>query len=394
MIYFAGERWARSPTGAGAIVKPADSLRLAFVGDICLGMGWPERLRVHGAGHPFAHVRDLLRDADLTVGNLECCFVDESCPVESRRHKMSVPAEYAEGLAASGFSGLNLANNHMLDCGAEGLAATARALEAVGISHFGAGSDLGAAIRNATLEHDGRRVALLGVGDTSRYYAGRDRPGIAPMRRALLAEGLHEAASDADLVVVSLHADLEFSPVPAAWRRRLSRWLIRQGADLVIQHHPHVLQGIEEYRGGLIAYSLGNFVFDISGSSYQRRRPGVFDSIVLRVDASFEGDRPSLSWHAVPLRIGNDGRPDRLDGAAGRAALERLQQLSSWVRDAGRARRAWRRRCIREVVGNGRGIYYTTRRDGVGPGFRRLRRLLSTSEDWRWLFGLMTLGFR
>ena len=84
------------------------------------------------------------------------------------------------------------------------------------------------------------------------------------MRRAQLAKGLREVASAADLVVVSIHADLEFTPVPAAWRRRLSRWLIRQGADLVIQHHPHVLHSDQLTPCGHLTHP-GGFVRTRSG---------------------------------------------------------------------------------------------------------------------------------
>ena len=83
-------------------------LELAFVGDVCLGMGWPARMREHGALYPFENVADLLDAVDLTVANLECCLVDATCPEDAHHDRMAVPAEFATGICDAGIDALDL----------------------------------------------------------------------------------------------------------------------------------------------------------------------------------------------------------------------------------------------------------------------------------------------
>lgn len=127
-----------------------------------------------------------------------------------------------------------------------------------------------------------------------RHFAAAGSPGIAPLHPGFLLRQTREAAKQAKLIIVSLHADLEFTPYLSPRRIRLSRQLIEAGAHMVIQHHPHVFQGIETHKNGLIAYSLGNFVFSVNGNPYQENRPGTKESFVLQVKADKRGVAPSL----------------------------------------------------------------------------------------------------
>lgn len=372
-----------------------NSLRLAFVVDVSLGMGWPHRMREKGANYPFESVAPLLQGADLAVANLECCLVDANCSLEAREQRMAVPVELASGLSEVGFRAVNLANNHVLDSGIDGLESTLKGLDSFGIARFGAGLDLNEASAVTYVECRGRRIALLGVAeDTSDYTATPVRPGTAPLQDTGLGCRVETAASNADLVIVSVHADLEFSPVPAIWRTHFSRWLIDRGANLVIQHHPHVLQGIEAYREGLIAYSLGNFVFWIQGDEYQSRHAGVFDSIVLTVSVQL-GDRvPSLQWKAEPVRIDEDNRPIALSGDEKQNAFQQLHELSSVLNQPNRVRTAWHRRCRQEARYQMGNLYYTVRRKGLVSGVKDFVAILNTPAHRRWIEGYLSLGYR
>lgn len=239
----------------------------------------------------------------------------------------------------------------------------------------------------------GYTVSLLGACDDSDYYANGDQePGIAPLKRRRLGRRVREAALRADLVVVTLHADLEFTEAPGKWRQRLSRWLVRQGAHIVIQHHPHVLQGVETYHGGLIAYSLGNFIFSLRGNSYQKHRTGVFDSLVLVVDVDLSGPAPELDYRIVPVRIGDDDLPYYLSGRASEVATQRFETLSSLIRDPAKHRDVWLRRCWNEAVSRMFSIYYAIGRGKFKQAGRELRWLLARPEDRRWLIGMMSFG--
>ncbi len=369
-----------------------DRLRLAFVGDVCLGGTRGIRLDASGfTGWPA--IRSEVGGHDFLVGNLECCLVDEGCSEDVKRRPMAVPSTAATFLHALGFTDLCLANNHAMDCGPGAVAITRDSLALRGMRGFGVGADLDEAEQAVIADHGRHRVAFLGACDKDEFYATRNRAGVAPLQKNRLGRRVRDAAAQADLVVVTLHADLEFSDVPGRWRQRLSRWLIDQGAHLVIQHHPHVLQGMETYGGGLIAYSLGNFIFRIRGNRYQEHKPGVRDSVVLTVDADLQGASPRLDWRVVPIRIGDDGFPDRVDGPARDEALQRIETLSSLVEDSATHRKLWRQRCRREAAHRIMAFYYALRRGQYRRGARELWWLLARPEDRRWVLGLLSLGY-
>jgi poly-gamma-glutamate synthesis protein (capsule biosynthesis protein) len=223
--------------------------------------------------------------------------------------------------------------------------------------------------------------------------AAGNRAGIAPLQKSRLGRRVREAASHADLVVVTLHSDLEFSEVPGGWRRRLSHWLIEQGAHLVVQHHPHVLQGIETYRGGLIAYSLGNFIFRLHGNRYQERHAGVFNGMILVVDADFAYSKPRLSYRVVPFRIGPEHVPCALDGASLEQATRHIAALSAMTSDPRSHRRAWFKRCRAEAAARMLRIYYAGRRGNFFCAAQEFGRVAGCPEGRRWLLGLASLGF-
>jgi poly-gamma-glutamate synthesis protein (capsule biosynthesis protein) len=370
-----------------------DVLRLAFVGDVCLSFYDGARAGVSESRN-WSDIKGAIGEHDFLVGNLECCLVDEHCSEKALAQPMAVPAAAAGPFLRNiGFSDLCLANNHSLDCGSDAVAVTRECLASHGMRGFGAGLNLHEAEAPVFAEHHGRKVAFLGACDRSEYYASDGRAGIAPLQKSRLEARVRTAAARADLVVVMLHADLEFSDVPGLWRQRLSRWLIDQGAHMVIQHHPHVLQGIETYQGGVIAYSLGNFIFKLHGNRYQQHQAGVFDSLVLIVDVDLRGEKPALAHRVVPLRIGHDHLPEPVTGPTRDEALRRVQVLSSLVADRTAHRSVWFRRCRWEAVRRIRYIFYAFRRGHIARGIRGLRQLLICREDHRWMLGLATLGY-
>lgn len=369
-----------------------DNLRLAFVGDVSLGAASMK----HGdiADFPGWHaIAEAIGEHDFLVGNLECCLVDDRCSEQAHNQAMAVSSAAVAFLTRLGFTDLNLANNHILDCGPKAVEATREYLAAAGIRRFGAGRDISEAEETVFAQHGAYTVAHLGACDESEYYAGRNQqPGVAPLKKSRLKKRVRDAATRADLVVVTLHADLEFCTVPGKWRQRLSRWLIRQGANLVIQHHPHVLQGIETYRGGLIAYSLGNFIFGLRGNRYQEDEPGVFDTLVLVVDADMTGASPKLSYRIVPARIGDDNLPYRLTNSSSKNAVNHFQTLSTLVTNPKVHRNAWFRRCRGEAAKRTLHIYYAICRGNLRQARREFFGLLTQPQNRRWIVGLVTLG--
>jgi hypothetical protein len=226
------------------------SLKLNAVGDIWLRTG-------HNR-HPFAQVDTLLHECDILFGNLETTLSDEGEPAK-KHHVISVPPERAAYLKEAGFDILSVANNHTLDRGAEGFTRTLHTLDENGIAHAG-GSAPGYPDSHAILERHGITVGFLA------YTIGRglSLPGASVNR---LVEGqvlsdIRSLADTCDHVAVSMHWGSECVYYPSPGQIRLAHRCIDAGASLVLGHHPHTMQAIERYHGGLIAYSLGLFQWD------------------------------------------------------------------------------------------------------------------------------------
>lgn len=237
---------------------------ITFAGDILLDSGVGRLAAAKGADHLFAGVRAVLRADDLTIGNLECAVATCGSPADKQFTFRANP-RLLPGLRASGVDAVSLANNHSLDYGRAALRETLAHLRRVGLAAAGAGEDASRASRPILLRAGGQTVALLAASrvlPSGDWYAGSGRPGIAsaydPSR--LLRE-IRAARPTADVVVVYLHWGKERALRPEWYQRALARQCVDAGADLVIGTHPHVLQGFEYYRGKLVAYSLGNFVF-------------------------------------------------------------------------------------------------------------------------------------
>jgi hypothetical protein len=375
------------------MTNPGETVNLAFVGDICLGLNIPDTVHKYGVDNLFDSVAPYLDQADIRVGNLECCLIDSTCSDSAQKQRMAVSFDTAEVLSKARFDALNIANNHILDCGPESIKVVQQYLRQRGIAYFGAGVNRAEAVKIAYMEVKGKVIALIGFSDTTEYYADHSKAGIAPMSRRLMAEQISKAKYSADLVIVSLHADLEFGYYPSTWRVRLSRWLVEQGAHLVIQHHPHVVQGIEPYLHGLIAYSLGNFVFSIDGFSYMEDRRGVKDSIILQVSAEFIEKEPRLKWKIVPVGIDQLGRPRILDGEKAKQIRQQLHQLSKELLDKRLMRQAWFTRCCEEAKYQGVGLYWEMRKSGVKTMLKRLYTIIRMPGHRRWMRGLLSFGW-
>lgn len=303
-----------------ALAAPAWALRVSAVGDILLWFG-PMQGTLKGlsaqaqkpwdtAVYPFERVEPYLQG--LVFGNLEGPLTAAAAhrfkPKWMKFYFHSPQAEAVAALKQGGFRVLSVANNHSMDSGAQGLNDTLAALDEGGILAVGAGADLGRARRPVTVESaqggQVRFLAYCAVGPKGTF-AGPKQAGAAYAEpQAILADVRREAALGLP-VVVSLHWGIEQKrdlPVaePLDWQRQLARGIIDAGAVAVLGHHTHAVSRFEERGRGLIAYSLGNFLF--SGARYPQRRR----SVILRFDI----EQGALShWDLVPVLIDDEDRP-------------------------------------------------------------------------------------
>ncbi len=267
---------------------------------------------------PFDQVSAFLQDADITFANLENPIAEGAKMPETGLLFRADP-EMAPVLRAAGFDIVSLANNHMTDRWEEGLLRSREILWNAGIANVGAGANETEAHAPAYLDVHGKRVAFLAYGDP-RFakqvkFATAEQPGIALANVEHMKTDIASAKANADVVIVSLHAGIEYRNTPDLTQQALAHGAIDAGADLVLGHHPHHIQPIEHYNGKYIAYSLGNFVFDQEWS--QETSQGV----VLRF--TFDGNNV-IDITATPIIIDKNTQPRLASDEEAEAILERL----------------------------------------------------------------------
>lgn len=306
----------RTTDGTGPTTPSADEpVTVAIAGDVMLGRRVGEHLE--RAGDPAAVLRPTgprLRRADLTVGNLESTLARLGAPTQGDDSFAADPG-VLDGLRdVSGFDVLSLANNHTGDFGTRSLLRTVRLVHDAGIVPVGAGADRREAWSPAIVERKGTTfgiIAFNAIGETPG--AGADSPGAASVRMEprtgpLSATDLDRArrevrrlADRVDVVIVLPHWGDQYTHRPVPDQRRVARALVRAGADAVVGGHPHWTQPDERYRGALIIYSLGNFVFDMDWN--REVRTGNV------AELTFRGGR-LVGFELVPYVIGrNDFTP-------------------------------------------------------------------------------------
>jgi len=287
-----------APESFSSAASTGATIRIRAVGDMMIGTDFPGGyLPPDGGSKSFAQVTHWLQDADLTFGNLEGPLCDggktNKCRPNAKPgscYAFRTPASYAPHYKAAGFDLLSTANNHASDFGEECRRQTETLLNGLGIAHSGRPGDV------ASVEKNGLKVAMIAFGTSRSSHYINDHTTAAKLVRSLSATH--------DVVLVSFHGGAEGSKrthVPDAMEifygekrghlRKFARVVIDAGADMVIGHGPHVLRGMEVYKGRLIAYSLGNFAtygrFNIRGVSGL----GVVLEATLQADGAFVGGK-------------------------------------------------------------------------------------------------------
>lgn len=271
-----------------------------------------------------AKVRPLMETAHIAFLNLESPISDIGARNPTKEYTFRSRPALTEGLVAAGIDVVSLANNHTLDYGSVALHDTVARLDSAGVAHAGAGADASAARAPALLITPAGIVAVLAFTEIipGGFEATAEHPGVNPAMpdRKKLFAAIATADKKADFVIVSFHWGTEYTGQASEDQRRLAHEAVDAGADLILGHHPHVIQGLELYRNRLIAYSLGDFVFD-----HYSRETG--EAFVLRVTMPLEG-APSVE--VVPVYLSeSSGVPAPVTGEEADAILTRLARLSS-----------------------------------------------------------------
>jgi poly-gamma-glutamate capsule biosynthesis protein CapA/YwtB (metallophosphatase superfamily) len=326
----------------------SDEMTLVFVGDIMLGHAMLPQLKRHGYRYPFEGTAPLLQQADLTVGNVEGAIA-ERAPTTKGRWSQKMSAAPLEGLVWAGVDTVSLANNHVHDCGDDGVRETIAYLEDAGIGWFGAGDSERQAREPWIVTVRGMRVALLGgvgTGMLLRHDWLKNSQTVARRRAVILDELTHSggaiemgtflhtpetlaedvaaAKKKADLVVVSLHMGVLHYRPPYIEQIRLAEAAAKAGADLVIGHHAHFWQPVAFVDNTPVVYGIGNYTFGFANERSD-------ESLIVRAVVSTD-TRRITRVELFPLVTDNEDprvnfNPRLLRGESARIALE---DLSSW----------------------------------------------------------------
>ena len=294
-------------TGADASVAPTTAVAskvapvskewtLLAGGDVLMDRTEP------GGVDPFEYIEPALASADVAVVNSEMAISDRGVPAD-KQYVFRAPPSAARRIASAGVDVVSLSNNHAKDYGGSALVDTVELLEGAGVVALGAGATDVDAYRYRVLDVAGDvSVAFVGVSMIVPwgFSAGPGSPGIASARPpSRVTETVGDAAGVADVVIALVHWGVERTTCPSRDQRVFAQELLDAGADAVIGHHPHVLQPVEFIDGGLVAYSLGNFVW--------HPRWGITgETGVLQID--FDADE-IVGWMFHPHLLNEDGAP-------------------------------------------------------------------------------------
>jgi poly-gamma-glutamate capsule biosynthesis protein CapA/YwtB (metallophosphatase superfamily) len=303
-------------------------MRLVLLGDVMLGRLVNQRLKSATPAFPWGDTLPVLAQADLRFANLECVLADGGTPQPGKVFHFRSDARNVAVLTAAGINAVSLANNHVLDYGADALRETLPALDSNGILHAGAGPDQDAARRPAV-----RRVGRTAVGfvaftdNQPDWEAGPRRPGVYYVPaggnardarvRDLLAL-VHRTKARVDLMVVSAHWGGNWGAEVPPGHRHLGKALVDAGADVVFGHSAHIFRGVEIHGGRPIIYSAGDFIDDYAVDAEERND----QSFIFGVETS-GGVPVRLQLHPTVIA----GFQARLAGTSSQRIATRMQGL-------------------------------------------------------------------
>lgn len=319
---------SQNTDSSNATVSSPVSLTLSVVGDCTLGtdetFDYDTSLNAYyenyGADYFLQNVKDVFSTDDLTIANFEGTLTD-SDEREDKTFAFKAPASYASILTGGSVEAVNTANNHSHDYGDQSFDDTLAALDDAGIVHFGYDE-------TAVMDVKGIKVGLVGIYELYDHLE----------REQQLKDNIAKVKADgAQLIVVIFHWGNETETIPDSNQTTLGRIAIDEGADLVCGHHPHVLQGIETYKGRNIVYSLGNFCFGGNSS------PSDMDTMIYQQTFTIDADgvKKDNVTNIIPCSISsaaydgyNNYQPTPAEGDEATRILGKINERSSWISTA------------------------------------------------------------
>lgn len=296
---------------------------ICATGDLMLGSWTQDVIKDSGYAYPFRQIDAIFQNADIVFSNLEAPFGETGEVFPQKTYTFQVGPDLINVLMAGKINLVSLANNHIMDYGVESLIETMNLLKKHNISFAGAGLNITQAREPAFLEIRGEKVAFLSYSLTfpEEFWATDSSAGTCFPSHTFVYEDIRRLKTKTDLLIISCHWSEELLDKPKQYQIELAHRMIDAGADIILGHHPHVVQGIEYYKNKFIAYSLGNFIF----GSYSKN---VTVSMILKMSW---GEGKLNDCKIIPINVFNEVvefQPRPLLGKEKTDFLENLNNLS------------------------------------------------------------------
>jgi len=305
-------------------IEERQEITISMVGDMIFHGSVESYMKKHGEDFILEAYGPLMKESDIVLGNLETCISNRGEPMEDKEYTFRGKPEALKILKDNNFTAVSIANNHVLDFGTEAFLDTMKHLEKNGLLFAGGGRNKEEALKGAVVEKNGIRVGFLAftkVVPSVEWYAGKNKPGIVgayKIHEKEFVKAIQDIKQVCDVLVVSVHWGQESSIVIREEEQYIARCMIDAGADIIMGHHPHVVQGIEIYKNKPIFYSLGNFIFTKSRIDLNNK------TIMANVTVDKEGN--IIDINVIPGNIIN-GKPTPMQDAERDSFISYLNAL-------------------------------------------------------------------
>jgi poly-gamma-glutamate synthesis protein (capsule biosynthesis protein) len=313
-------------------------IKIVIGGDVCPTKRDLSLFKEGNAGELFHDLLEELTTADLALVNLEFPLIEEPNPIKKTGPVLAAPSDCVKGLVNSHIKCVGLANNHILDHGAKGLENTLHVCSRAGLLTFGAGRNREEAGAILVVKVGNLRIGLLAIAEQEWSGATEDSAGANPLDPIHFVRTIQRSRGTYDFLIVLLHSGIEYYPYPTPKQMETCRFIVEQGARMVICQHSHCAGCYETYRNGHIIYGQGNLIFDSPGRD-QSWHEGFLVRLLINPDLTCE-------WQPIPYaqseeQTGASKMPARRE----RGFLSALSERSREIQEPGRVQEAWDEYC-------------------------------------------------
>ena len=321
-------------------ISEGNSLTLLLIGDVMLGEDFIRFKQEEGVGYeyPFEKCKKVFGDANIVFGNLEGTL-SKSGPLREKGPNLYSPPDSISALKYLNFDVVSLGNNHINDFGTEGILETIEILRENEILSFGAGRNLNEANEEVIIDKNGFKLSFMGYTTDEKHVksiiADVDAAGCVFYDFKKIKEDIERLKSQSDIICISLHWGYEYYKYPSPEQIELAHQIIDNGAHIVIGHHPHIIQGFERYKHGIIFYSLGNFFFpnfcDQSGYM-QKWREENNKSIIAKSVINIVNNKAKIrEVKILPAYMSEVYQVVILDGKGKEEAISEIEEISKEI---------------------------------------------------------------